>query len=125
MKRLVSLVLVVSAVAVVGSASASSATPSTTTLRGVVVAKDKGHKALVTALASGKVTSIAAPRSFARTPVGARIAVRARISPLGASSIVSLKRTAGRTGVVRGTVVRVTPRSRDRDGRRQRARRSA
>lgn len=107
--------LLLAAAAVFLLAPAAYAAPNATnpaTVRGVVVAKDKAHRAIVVAARrDGAVRAIVAPRAFRTLDVGQRVAVRYRLVPGKLATAVSVAAEGrSRTALVRGTVIRVANR---------------
>lgn len=109
MKRLLLLGVIAAAVLV---SAATAAPPTTGTLRGTVVAKDRAHHALVVARPGGKVEMlVAAPAAFGRAGIGRTVAIRySTVSGrLPLALTVSLKGHAHKA-VVEGTIVRLARR---------------
>ncbi len=96
----------------VGAPTALAAPPSTatktSTMRGIVVAKDKSQQALVVSTQAGTVRMIKAPAAFARTAVGRHVNVRYRLATGGLAVAVGVQRGGeARQALVRGTLIRV------------------
>jgi hypothetical protein len=96
----------------VGASTALAAPPSTatktSTMRGIVVAKDKSQQALVVSTQAGMVRVIKAPTAFARTAVGRHVNVRYRPATGGLAVAVGVQRGGeARQALVRGTLIRV------------------
>lgn len=96
----------------VGASTALAAPPSTatktSTMRGIVVAKDTSQQALVVSTQAGTVRMIKAPAAFARTAVGRHVNVRYRLATGGLAVAVGVQRGGeARHALVRGTLIRV------------------
>ena len=102
--------LAVAATALLVAPSALGATPTTgvKTIQGIVVGKDRSHRALVVASKAGTVRMIQAPRAFPTTGVGRRVVVRYRLSGAGLPVALGVRRgSEAGTAVVHGTIIRV------------------
>jgi hypothetical protein len=107
MKRLLLLgALAVAALVPVGAAGA--ATNATHTLRGTIVAKDSSHRALVVALAHGKVQTVVARAAFRRSAVGRTVSIRYTLVPGSFPVARTVKlRSVAHHALVKGTIVRL------------------
>jgi hypothetical protein len=105
MRRLVLAAAIASAVLVPAAGASQQAANS---FQGTVVGKDNAHRGLIVALRGGAVRTVAAPRAFARTAIGRRVAIRfsSRQGRLPIAVSVTPRGTASHA-VVRGTIVRV------------------
>ncbi len=107
MKRVL-LLAAFALVALVPIGAATAAPKGTHTMRGTIVAKDTSHRALVVALAGGKVQTVVARAAFRRSAVGRKVAIRYTAVPgkFPVARSVALRSLVHRA-LVKGTIVRL------------------